>query len=111
MPALTKAQRAMMSKNKDDLKLTALPGIGPRIGKYLNDMGFYRVGDLKGENAEDLYARNNAIRGFEDDPCFLYVFRMAIYFAEHDVQDPELLQWWRWRRPDEGPQGGKHPEK
>lgn len=111
MPALTKAQRAMMSKNKDDLKLTALPGIGPRIGKYLNDMGFYRVGDLKGENAEDLYARNNVIRDFEDDPCFLYVFRMAIYFAEHDVQDPELLQWWRWRRPDEGPQGEKHTEE
>lgn len=110
MPSLTKAQRAMMSRNKDDLKLTALPGIGPRIGKYLNDMGFYRVGDLKGQNAEELYERNNIIRGFEDDPCFLYVFRMAIHFAEHDVQDPEELLWWKWRRPDEGVEKTKREE-
>lgn len=102
MPQLTKFQKAILAGTKDDLKVTDLPGIGPRIGRYMNDIGIYRVGDLKGQNAEELYQRNNMMRGFEDDPCFLYVFRMAIYFAENDVHDPEKLKWWTWRREGEG---------
>lgn len=102
MPQLTKVQRAILSGCKDDLRVTDLPGIGPRLGKYMNDIGLYRVGDLKGRSAEELYAKNNLVRGFVDDPCFLYVFRMAIYFAENEVHDPEKLKWWTWRREDEG---------
>lgn len=102
MAAFTKLQKAILSGEKDDLKVTDLPGIGPHIGRYMNDLGYYRVGDLKGANAEEMYLRHNITRGFEDDPCFLYVFRMAIYFAEHDVTDPEQLQWWCWRKEGEG---------
>ena len=102
LPQLSKVQKAILAGKKDELKVTDLPGIGPRIGKYLNDIGIYRVGDLKGQSAEELYTRNNIMRGFEDDPCFIYVFRMAIYFAENDVHDPEKLKWWTWRREGEG---------
>lgn len=104
MPALTKLQKAILSGKKDDLKVKDLPGIGLRVGKYMNDMGYYRVGDLKGADAEEMYMRNNIIRGFEGDPCFLYVFRMATYFAENEVPDPEKLRWWN-RRKEGG--GGK----
>lgn len=48
MGALTKAQRAILAKNKDRLPVTALPGIGPRIGRYMNALGYARVGDLRG---------------------------------------------------------------
>lgn len=102
VPQLTKFQKAILTTKKDDMKVTDLPGIGPQLGKYMNAIGIYRVGDLKGQVAEDLYAQNNIMRGFEDDPCFLYVFRMAIYFAENEVHDPELLKWWTWRREGEG---------
>lgn len=105
MAALTKLQKAILSGEKDALKVTALPGIGLRIGRYMNDLGYYRVGDLKGANAEEMYVQHNILRGFEDDRCFLYVFRMAIYFAEHDVHDPERLRWWNWRQPDKGGAG------
>ncbi|MDY5612209.1 helix-hairpin-helix domain-containing protein [Dysosmobacter sp.] len=102
MGTLTKLQKAILSGDKDLLKVTDLPGIGPRIGRYMNDLGYYRVGDLRGADAAEMYTRHNILRGFEDDPCFLYVFRMAIYFAENDVHDPELLRWWNWRREGEG---------
>lgn len=101
MSGLTKLQKAIFARNKDNLKVTDLPGIGPRIGKYMNTMGYYRVGDLKGADPEEMYIQNNIIRGFVDDPCFLYVFRMAVYFAENEVTDPEKLRWWNFREEDE----------
>lgn len=97
MGALTKAQRAILSKDKENLPVTALPGIGPRIGRYMNALGYARIGDLRGADPADMYARHNVLRGFVDDPCLLYVFRMAVHFAEHEVRDPELLRWWTWR--------------
>jgi hypothetical protein len=27
----------------------------------------------------------------------LYVFRCAVYYASHEVHDPELLKWWNWK--------------
>ena len=102
MASLTKLQKAILTGEKDMLKVTDLPGIGPRIGRYMNDLGYYRVGDLRGADAEDMYIRHNIMRGFEDDPCFVYVFRMAIYFGEHDVSDPDQLRWWNYRKEGEG---------
>ena len=104
MGSLTKAQRAILSKDKDNLPVTALPGIGPRIGRYMRALGYTRVGDLRGADPAEMYARHNVLRGFEDDLCFLYVFRMAVFFAENEVHDPERLRWWNWREVP-GPEG------
>ena len=27
----------------------------------------------------------------------LYVFRCAVYFAEHEQHEPEKLKWWYWK--------------
>ena len=35
--------------------------------------------------------------GFQDDKCVLYVFRCAVYFAEHEQHEPEKLKWWYWK--------------
>jgi hypothetical protein len=35
------------------------------------------------------------------DRCLLYVFRCAVYFAEHTRHDPELLKWWNWKDREE----------
>ena len=60
------------------------------------------MGDLAGESPEEMYEKDCILRGFRDDPCLLYVFRMAVHFAEHDVERPEKLQWWRFKDPGMG---------
>jgi hypothetical protein len=39
-------------------------------------------------------------KGFQDDRCVLYVFRCAVYFAEHEQHEPEKLKWWYWKDKD-----------
>ena len=70
MGTMTKLQKAILAGDKDLLKVTDLPGIGPRIGRYMNDLGYYRVGDLRGADAAEMYTRHNILRGFEDAPAF-----------------------------------------
>ena len=36
-------------------------------------------------------------KGFTEDRCELYVFRCAVYYAEHEEHDPEKLKWWYWK--------------
>lgn len=85
-------------------ELQSIPGVGPSIAKDLEDLGYHRVVDLRGEDPEALYARLNALRGSHVDRCMLYVFRCAVYYASHDEHDPERLKWWKWK--DEKP--GRH---
>ena len=61
MGSLTKAQRAILAKDKDQLPVTALPGIGPRIGRYMKALGYARVGDLRGADPAEMYARHNVL--------------------------------------------------
>lgn len=82
-------------------ELRVIPGVGPSIAKDLEDLGFHRVEDLRGADPEAMYARLMALRGSHIDRCMLYVFRCAVYFASHEVHDPECLKWWNWK--DEKP--------
>lgn len=34
---------------------------------------------------------------FHGDKCQLYVFRLAVYFAEHETHEAEKLKWWYWK--------------
>ncbi|MHC1744603.1 MAG: helix-hairpin-helix domain-containing protein [Syntrophobacteraceae bacterium] len=78
-------------------KLRVIPGVGPSIAKDLEDLGFHCVEDLRGADPEAMYMRLNALRGSHVDRCMLYVFRCAVYFASHEVHDPERLKWWNWK--------------
>ena len=82
-------------------ELRVIPGVGPSIAGDLEDLGFYRVDDLRGADPEVMYERLGMLRGSHVDRCMLYVFRCAVYFASHEVHDPERLKWWRWK--DEKP--------
>lgn len=77
--------------------LESIPGVGPSIGRDLRDLGFSRVGDLNGADPEEMYEKLNHLRGAYIDPCVLYVFRCATYYASSTDHDPELLKWWRWK--------------
>lgn len=81
---------------KDELRV--IPGVGVKFAKALRALGINHVSDLKGADPQELYDRLQVIQGGGYlDRCVLYEFRCAVYYAENDVHDPELLKWWRWK--------------
>ena len=81
---------------RDD-ELQVIPGIGPSLATDLRDLGIQRVSDLTRRDPERMYQQLNTLRGVRQDPCVLYVFRCAVYFARTSRPDPELLKWWNWK--------------
>ncbi|UCC71940.1 MAG: helix-hairpin-helix domain-containing protein [Gemmatimonadota bacterium] len=79
------------------MELQQIPGVGPSIARDLHDLGVRRVEDLRGADPDRLYQRLGALRGSRIDPCVLYVFRCAVYYASNREHDPELLKWWNWK--------------
>lgn len=80
---------------QNDLK--RIPGVGKNIERHLQNIGIYSITDLHGKNPEDLYIQDCLFKGFQEDRCILYVFRLAVYFAENDIHEPEKLKWWYWK--------------
>ncbi|HPS58684.1 MAG TPA: helix-hairpin-helix domain-containing protein [Spirochaetota bacterium] len=78
-------------------ELRTIPGIGPSMERDLIDLGINRIADLRGKNPEIMYDALCTIRNTRIDRCVLYVFRCAVYFAEHEKHNPELLKWWNWK--------------
>ena len=77
--------------------LEGLPGVGEKMAGELRRIGIGTVDELVGQNADELYQRLCDIKASAVDRCVLYVFRCAIYYAENDEHDPELLKWWNWK--------------
>ncbi len=80
---------------KTDLK--QIPNIGEKTKQALIKIGICCVEDLKGKNPEDLYFKDCIAKGFQEDKCQLYLFRMATYYAEHTIWEEEKLKWWYWK--------------
>lgn len=77
--------------------LQVIPGVGPSISKDLRDLGYSNTADLREEDPELMYEALCRLRGGHIDRCVLYVFRCAVYFADNDTHDVELLKWWNWK--------------
>ncbi len=77
--------------------LTEIPGVGARIAAVMETLGIRRVADLRGRDPEELYLRECAMKGYQEDRCALYVWRAAVYYADHKERDPEKLKWWYWK--------------
>ena len=60
-------------------------------------MGIREVSDLRGRDPEELYLRECAMKGYQEDRCALYVWRTAVYYADHEARDPGKLKWWYWK--------------
>ena len=87
-----------------DCDLRKIPGIGANMQKHLNNIGIRCIADLKGKDPEELYHLDCLKKGFVEDRCVLYVYRCAVYYAEHEEHDAEKLKWWYWKDRD-------YPEK
>lgn len=77
--------------------LQKIPYVGKETEKDLLLLGFDSIASLRGANPEKMYERECALKGVEIDRCQLYVYRRAVYYAEHEVHDPEKLKWWNWK--------------
>ena len=86
-----------MTKDQSLKELQVIPGVGPSIAADLYELGIRRVAHLKGKDPERLYSRRCTQVGTRIDPCLLYVFRCAVYYASHTRHNPELLKWWNWK--------------
>lgn len=77
--------------------LLTIPNVGKKTRQAFYNIGITCVEDLQGKNPEELYDKDCACKGFTEDRCALYVFRMAVYYAEHTTWDQEKLKWWYWK--------------
>ncbi|GKX55710.1 hypothetical protein SOASR030_18220 [Leminorella grimontii] len=85
--------------------LTALPSIGKRMAKMLEEIGIETPSDLIGQNPLDLYERSCQRAGMRVDPCVLYTYRCAVYAAETGEREGELTKWWNWKDRAHGNEG------
>lgn len=79
-------------------ELQRIPGVGKTIAQDLWTLQIQSIQDLKGKDPEALYQRLCTYQGQQVDRCMLYVFRCAVYFADNDTHNPELLKWWNWKQ-------------
>ena len=89
------------NRNSAFKDLQCIPGVGPSIAEDLLGLGITSVDDLCGRDPEVLYAALSKQTGQHVDRCVLYVFRCAVWFAEHSTSQhnlhPEKLKWWNWK--------------
>jgi hypothetical protein len=76
--------------------LQEIPGVGPSIAADLRALGIQSVAQLRNRNPQRLYERLSELQG-PQDPCVLYTFRCAVYYASTANPKPELLKWWHWK--------------
>lgn len=84
-------------RDKTSEHLQTIPGIGKSMAVDLKALGIHKVSDLVQKNPQDMYDELCRQRKTKMDRCVLYVFRCAVYYAENDKHDPELLKWWNWK--------------
>ena len=81
--------------------LLDIPGVGPATLGDFQVLGITKVADLKRRDPQQLYDDLCERTGVRHDRCCLYVFRCAVYYANHDAthtrHDPEKLKWWNWK--------------
>jgi len=77
--------------------LQTIPGVGKNIEQHLIHIGYTSVESLKGQDPEEMFIKDCLYKGVQEDRCLLYVYRLAVYFAENETYEPEKLKWWNWK--------------
>ena len=82
-------------RTKSELK--AIPGVGARMASHLERIGCPTLASLRGQDPEELYRRDCLSQGCQVDRCVLYVYRLAVHYAEHGSCPPDKQNWWDWK--------------
>ena len=78
-------------------ELQKIPGVGPRMARHLERIGCPTLESLRGQDPEELYRRDCLSQGCQVDRCVLYVYRLAVHYAEHGSCPPDQQNWWDWQ--------------
>jgi hypothetical protein len=79
-------------------ELEQIPGIGQNMAEHLIKAGFPTIDSLKGQEPDEVYLRDCAAQGCEVDRCALYVYRLAVFYADHNGGlPPDKQNWWDWK--------------
>lgn len=84
-------------KSLEPTDLKNIPGVGRNMEQHFGGIGIYKIPDLVGKDPEALFLQDCLAKGSQVDRCALYVFRLAVYYAEHETHEPEKLKWWYWK--------------
>lgn len=98
----TDLMQSFFKKFREKSDLQSIPNVGKNTEKHLNSLGIYSVEDLKGKNPEELYERECNEKGEYIDRCVLYMYRMAVYYANNTEHDPKKLKWSYWKDKKKG---------
>ena len=83
-------------------ELLQIPGIGHTFVQDFTRIEVFSIDDLVDRDAEQLYqalcAANQAV-GHKTSRNYLYVLRMAVYFA-NGGREKRKLKWHAWKYPD-----------
>ncbi|MBO5138347.1 MAG: Pathogenicity locus [Bacilli bacterium] len=77
--------------------LITIPNVGKNTKEDLINIGITCVEGLKNKDPEELYKKDCNFKKYQEDKCQLYLFRMAVYYAEHDTWEDDKLKWWYWK--------------
>lgn len=76
--------------------LRKIPGVGEKIEKKLMNLGYNSISDLKNQSPEEIFQRYQERYG-KACKCLLYVYRLAVYYANNETHEAEKLKWGYWR--------------
>jgi hypothetical protein len=77
-------------------ELEQIPGVGKDMAKHLQNAGYPTLESLKGQDPEMIYFKDCHYQNKKVDRCALYVYRLAVAFANGEIKDVEKLKWWNW---------------
>ncbi|MEY8318879.1 helix-hairpin-helix domain-containing protein [Oscillospiraceae bacterium 50-58] len=78
-------------------ELETIPGVGANMARHLERIGCPTLDSLKSQDPEELYRRDCLSQGCQVDRCVLYVYRLAVHYAEHGSCPPDKQNWWDWK--------------
>ena len=79
--------------------ITSIPGVESSIAEEFAKIEIYTIEDLKNQDPDRLYnvlLSTNQYKKQQTNPYLLYVFRMAVYFANGGRAQDKLV-WSAWR--------------
>ena len=78
-------------------ELQTIPGVGANMARHLESIGCPTLESLRGQDPEALYQKDCLTQGRQVDRCVLYVYRLAVYYAEHGACPLDKPNWWNWK--------------
>ena len=75
--------------------LKRIPGMDISTVRDLLDIEIHDIDELRGRSPEALFNDIRASRANTPDDRLHYL-RMAVYFAETENPDPQLMEAWKW---------------